>query len=502
MGDKKMSKKKKLFTLFLALTVIFTMCFAAVPAYAASGTAITNADELKAMSANGNYYLANDIEVPANLTLFISYDAPFTGTFDGNGHAIKGYTYTSSADWTEQAALFGYAKNATFKNLKMTDVNINVNQAGTVAPLVAATTGGTFSNISVSGKVTGKYIRMAAGIAAYSYEGGTFTNCKNSADVSVTDAEEGSIIAGVAASIGSDSSMKNCANSGKISISGNIEGEYFVAAGVAGIVGKTTSCKNSGAVSVSAIGNGQMNDSSIAAGVAALVDTAVSCSNTGKISMKATIEAVDPNGVGGVFGKVTKSASKCYNKGAVSYSGKSYRGVAVGGLGADISKVSQSYNKGSVTVKMTGAKNPDHNRIGGVCGATVDMRNCYNTGSVTVTGKAFVGGISGYATPWGEKVVNNYNTGKVKAATKGAYKGQVIGGYEGADIVQKRNIYDNYYTGSGKAYGWGSITWHKWVAKADKVSSIKAANCPKLSSKYWTYSSKYGRMILKNNKEK
>ena len=45
-----MSKKKKLFTLFLALTVVFTMCFAAVPAYAASGTAITNADELKAMS--------------------------------------------------------------------------------------------------------------------------------------------------------------------------------------------------------------------------------------------------------------------------------------------------------------------------------------------------------------------------------------------------------------------------------------------------------------------
>lgn len=69
-------------------------------------------------------------------------------------------------------------------------------------------------------------------------------------------------------------------------------------------------------------------------------------------------------------------------------------------------------------------------------------------------------------------------------------------------MAKKRNIYDNYYTGSGKAYGWGFVTWHKWVAKASKVSSIKAASCPKLSSKYWTYSSKYGRMILKNNKEK
>ena len=106
------------------------------------------------------------------------------------------------------------------------------------------------------------------------------------------------------------------------------------------------------------------------------------------------------------------------------------------------------------------------------------MRNCYNTGSVTVTGVAFVGGISGYADPWDNKVVNNYNTGKVKASTKGTFKGQVIGGYEGAEIVQKRNIYDNYYTGSGKAYGWGFVTWHKWVAKASKVSPIKAANCP------------------------
>ena len=218
--------------------------------------------------------------------------------------------------------------------------------------------------------------------------------------------------------------------------------------------------------------------------------------------MKATIEAVDPNEVGGVFGSVGKSASKCYNKGTVSYSGKSHRGVEVGGLSAYACKINQSYNKGSVTVKMTGTKKADNNKIGGICGETKDMRNCYNTGNVTATGKAFVGGISGYATPWGEKVVNNYNKGKVKATTKGAFKGQVIGGYEGADIVQKRNIYDNYYAGSGKAYGWGAVTWHKWVAKASKVSSIKAANCPKLSSKYWTYSSKYGRLILKNNKEK
>ena len=499
-----MKSKRKFLSILLMLTVVLSMSFAAMPAYAASGTAISTADDLKAMESNpsGSYYLANDIEVPANLMLFTSYDAPFSGTLDGNGHTIKGYTYTASADWTEQAALFGYAKNATFKNLKMTKVNISLNQAGTAAALVAASENCKFTDIRVSGKIVGKSLSTAAGIVAYSYEGGTLTNCKNSADITITNADEGSSAAGVAGFIGSAGSMKNCSNSGKISISGSIEAASISAAGVVLGVGKATSCKNSGTISVSAIGNGSMNDECIAAGVAVEVDTAVSCSNTGKVSMKATVEAVDPHRVGGVFGSVTKSASKCYNKGAVSFSGKSYRGLYVGGLGAYLPKVSHSYNKGAVTVKMSGAKKAEENKIGGVSGAVVDMRNCYNTGSVTVTGAAFVGGISGYADPWDNKVVNNYNTGKVKASTKGAFKGQVIGGYEGAEIVQKRNIYDNYYTGSGKAYGWGFVTWHKWVAKASKVSSIKAANCPKLSSKYWTYSSKYGRMILKNNNEK
>ena len=92
------TKKNRLLAIFLMLTVVLTMSFAAIPAYAAEGTAISTADDLKAMESNpsGSYYLANDIEVPANLTLFTDYDHPFTGTLDGNGHKIKGYTYTSS----------------------------------------------------------------------------------------------------------------------------------------------------------------------------------------------------------------------------------------------------------------------------------------------------------------------------------------------------------------------------------------------------------------------
>ena len=493
-------RKNRILTVFLTIAVVFTMSFAGLPAYAASGTAITNADDLKAMENNpsGSYYLANDIEVPANLSLFTDYDHPFTGTLDGNGHKIKGYTYTSSEEWLDEVALFIWTKNATFKNLSMTDVNISLNNATSVAALAAASENGKFSNISVSGKITGKLLRQAAGVAAYNEES-SMTGCKNSADITITNASEESRAAGVA---GSGTSMKNCTNSGKISISGNIREGGFYAAGIANRIGKATACKNSGAVTVSATGSGQQIEVCTAAGVAGEVNTAVSCGNTGKVSMHATIKPTGPHMIGGVFAHTAKSASKCYNKGAVSYSGKSYRGVYVGGVSGEARKISQSYNKGSVTLKSPSAESAEQNKVGGVCGTVKDMRNCYNTGTITATGVVFIGGISGYANPWDDKVVSNYNTGKIKATTKSTYKGQVLAGYEGTEVVQKRNIYNNYYTGSGTGYDPIYSTPHKYVAKASKVPSIKAKNCPKLSSKYWTYSSKYGRMILKNNKEK
>lgn len=117
-----------------------------------------------------------------------------------------------------------------------------------------------------------------------------------------------------------------------------------------------------------------------------------------------------PHMIGGVFAHAAKSASKCYNKGTVSYSGESYRGVYVGGVSGKALKISQSYNKGSVTLKIPSAESAEQNKVGGVCGTVTDMRNCYNTGTITATGVVFIGGISGYADPWDDKVISNYNT--------------------------------------------------------------------------------------------
>lgn len=479
------------------------MCFSTVTVHAASGIAITTADELKAMENNpdGNYYLANDIDVPANLTLFSKSNNAFRGTFDGNGYKLNGYTYTKSG-WTDYAALFMFANGATFKNIKMTNVNMKLKGCGCAAALCASATDCSFSNISISGKIASNGAAMIAGAVAYNGKGTCkLTSVKNSADIEITNADEVSSAAGTAGFLGGKAVLNKCVNSGNITVSGTgATDATLMAAGVAVYAETLTSCTNSGNITLIADGNTSMADTISAAGVVNTCEGKItSCGNSGKIKLTSNISSSDSVTAAGIAGEGT-SIIKCWNKGSVSFKGNVDSGGVSGGLAGYAGKVSQSYNKAAVTVTVNKNSRRDMN-VGGICGNACDMRNSYNTGTITLSGNGFVGGLAGYAYTVGERIINNYTTGKIKASS-GAVKGQVIGYYEGAQIPQTRNIYNNYYTKSGKAYGGSYITWKEWTAKAKKVSSIKSSNCPKLSSKYWKYSSKYGRLILKNNKEK
>lgn len=517
-----MNKKKKLLTLFLALTVVFTMSFAAVPAYAASGTAITDAEGLKAMENNpsGSYYLANDIEVPSNLLLFTDRDKPFTGVLDGNGHKLNGYKYTASK-WTEDVALFGNANGATFKNLTMANVDIQMTGGGIAAGLVAKTTDCRFENVKTTGNIKIKNRNVededgcnAYGMVHYESGAGTFKNCTNGINIEITHygqfAPEAAGIVGV---LSGKSSITNCTNNGDIKIVHTPNADWgssdCVAVGIVNIYSssKTISgCKNTGNLSIT--GNNTNKHAygfaPIVAGIARVTRSSiVSCRNTGKLSI--TNNTINNSGstVVGIASEINgidHKISKCSNSGAISYTGKEAGGVDeinVAGIVSSVAKIEQSYNKGKISVNSNVTA-----YVGGLAGYCADMRNCYNTGSVTHKGKGYAGGLAGEANVIGGYIKSNYSTGKVTGTSKKLFKGQLIGYYGGGYDVMKRNIYDNYYKTSGKAYGGANFTWKPWLAKATKVSSITAGNCPKLSSKYWTYSSKYGRMILKNNKEK
>ena len=72
---------KKTLSVILTICMILAICSFSVSA-APQGTAITSEAEFLAMKEDGAYYLANDITVTK------SYEALFTGVFDGNGKTV------------------------------------------------------------------------------------------------------------------------------------------------------------------------------------------------------------------------------------------------------------------------------------------------------------------------------------------------------------------------------------------------------------------------------
>ena len=513
---------KKLLSLLLALAVAF-----AIPAgpglyvadAATSGTAISTADDLKKMENNpsGSYYLKNDIEVTGNIQLFKDRKNPFKGTLDGNSHKIT-YKYTA-ARYVADVALFGNTEGATFKNLSIS-VDINMTGGGNAAGLVENSKNGKFENIKTSGSIKIKNRGTedddccnAVGIVAYESASGTIKNCANSIDIELTHKGQSAPTASGIAGIVGKGSVTKCTNKGKIALTHTPDKDWgsseCEAAGIVGAYYGTkaiSGCKNSGKISITGTkATEAYGFAPKAAGIAVISDAnIVSCSNTATISINNNASGnrgAEAAGIACEADHIGTKVSKCSNSGAISYTGKPAGGidiVTVAGVVCSAAKDEQTYNKGKVSVNSKIKAD-----AGGIAGFCADMRNCYNTGAVTHKGTGNAGGLAATATVIGGYVKGNYSTGKVGGnSSSKLFKGQLIGFYSGGFDVMKRNIYNNYYKTSGKAYGAADFTWKPWLAKATKVSSITAKNCPALSSKHWTYSSKYKRMILKNNKEK
>ena len=506
--------KKRLFTMLLALAVMFTMCFSTGIAYAAEdttpeGTPIYTVEDLKAMENNpsGSYYLAADIQLPADFAIF-KYEYMknnyFTGTLDGNGYKLIGYTVNHNGGWLEGGAFIGGAKGATLKNLHFTDVNVNINSnSGFSAGVVLgyAPEACTLSNITLEGNVvlkgSGDYKTYKFGGIGY-YNAGTLTSCYNkmniTADFSMTDGEV--VIAGLSA-FATGGPIKSCRNYGDITVNARTDGYTKVTVlGIASSTAKFTSCRNTGDFTINFLDGCKVGKLNIAGVAGNTKETMTSCYNTGKITLKNVKNSRDMLVAGVVADGAT--VTKCYNKGAISLNGTATGNI--GGVAATAAKTTKSYNTGKINVTADSG----NMAIGGVVGYSYGMQNCYNTAAITLKQEShdsMVGGLAGMADIWaGSTLTNCYATGKVTGTTW--YKGTLLGSYTGADIEHKRNIYNNYYTGSAKPYGTSEITWKDWTAKATKVSSITTSSCPKLSTKTWTYSKDKKRLILKDNKEK
>lgn len=550
--------------------------------------AISSFKDLQAMEdiPSGNYYLAKDITVPKNARIFCDY--PFTGTLDGRGHKIKGYQASQTVvsgplqkdnkfnepentSWEASETWFGIfdqASGATFKNISLTKVKIDVRTdcMASVGALVRDAGSCTFDNIHVSGRISVTSTRenpfgwpfLIGGIAA----GGTgkMVNCSNSAAITadcMNSYNGGGVYVGGLSGRFNYSLLKNCTNSGNLSLSGYSGwdlngGSRF---GVAGLTmgeplnkktRKTTllSCTNSGSITLQPSSKGKKYyDTSIygltdlheeiwcsdlyAVGLVADAGNVKYCGNTGKI------KAFNPMArgkmyVAGLGGQTTGNLSRCCNKGSISFNGYlKLKGnvVNIGGLFGDASAgenkvTTECYNTGKINVRIKNKeKVKTHHQllecysIGGILGQIHTMRNkkianCYNTGNIRVNCDGpwqAVGGIAGKFSVWGGYARYNYNVGTVnmKHVSKvDKKKGSAVFGVVGeARMAKSRLAQDNYYTRSSVPYASHEAVIKKWVPAAKKVSSVTRAKCPKLSSKYWVYSPKVKRLVLKNNNE-
>ncbi|MHC4539423.1 MAG: GLUG motif-containing protein [Planctomycetota bacterium] len=137
-----------------------------------------------------------------------SDNRPFTGVFDGNGHTISNFTYTSTGK--DHIGLFGYIEDpdAEIKDVGLIDPNID---AGTEGWGVGSLTGylreGTITRCYVEGgRISGN--EDVGGLVGDNYEG-SITNCCSNVSVS------GNVDVGGLA--GSGGTITNCYSTGDVS---------------------------------------------------------------------------------------------------------------------------------------------------------------------------------------------------------------------------------------------------------------------------------------------
>lgn len=213
---------------FVALAAAFATSMSAFAV-----TPISDAAGLAAMGNDlaGEYELTADIELSGEWAPIGNDVTPFTGTFDGKGHTIKGLTNTSYAGWM---GLFG-ASTGTIKNVRIVEANITGANDHVGIAVGRVFNGGVVENVFTSGYVNGR--DHVGGVAGDAGEGeATVTNCLSAAYVYSREYQAGGIVGWT---------------KGTVTISNNIFiGEAYVGAygGCGGIVGfvedGTTTVKN------------------------------------------------------------------------------------------------------------------------------------------------------------------------------------------------------------------------------------------------------------------
>ena len=163
---------------------------------------LLNGTQLNDLATNGDkskhYKMAADINLSTQSSNWTPFS--FSGTFDGNGHAITSFTYSG---YFQRFGLFE-TNNGTIKNLIIEEcsiTNTNTGTGGTAA--IAYNNVGTIENCHVSGTIGGYNV---SGIAETN--NGSIIACSNSATLS------GTYVCGISRNIENGATFIGCYNTG------------------------------------------------------------------------------------------------------------------------------------------------------------------------------------------------------------------------------------------------------------------------------------------------
>lgn len=290
--------------------------------------------------------------------------------------------------------------------------------------------GGTIQNCTNEAEITAEY-RLVGGICGYSL-GGNITNCENRGEIQGTYQVGGIAGDSEGQDVNNISHVTNCTNYGNINQVQGTENEQQAQLG--GIVGCNfkysivDNCTNEGAV----IGECSWIGGSIGVNYYIIQNSI----NKGEVKNQATIQD-KASYTGGIVGYSQGSIYHCENSATISSSETA--SLYVGGIAGSIHRnsthsvfetliIQECYNSGNVS----GCGN-----VGGIVGrlsTNCSIDSCANTGNIQ--GEHRVAGISGSTVSDSIQITNVYNRGNITAS------GEYIGGIIGISYIPLQNCYN------------------------------------------------------------
>ena len=354
-----------------------------------------------------------------------TWNSPFAGTFDGNGHSISFFKITAPA---ESVGLFAH-NTGVIENLGVEDFYIEVNHNDVILYVggLSATNYGTIRNCYATGtvKASSNGSVTAGNLVGAMYYGGTMDSCYTTGEVYATcsqtgEGSQGCYAGGLLGSSGI-SSVTSCHATGEVRASSNASDTQIYAGGLLGYSASTslTECYATGDLTVTTeYTSGNCYTGGLVGDCQYLDIT--NCYATGDVNVNAKQYRSYAGGLIGHFYADARERvsciTNCYARGSV-YS-TSYENFVGGLLGSN-----ESYTDGSVMITSCSAQGDTEvnvyflnnhwteNHVGGLIGrhdngdvsdswARVDVRcRYYSSESSPIHDNShdYVGGLIGYS---------------------------------------------------------------------------------------------------------